>query len=183
MLSTRSITRTQSNESIKVFDALEAKLKQAVKDGDDQLAANIKQQLKAEADRLVSSFDDFGKRFARGKYTYSEIRAYLDKSVNLTVQDIGAKERAILTARAAKDPAIRQVLEVEQELEKLGYRLGIAPEDDLIDVTSVVTDHYGRETVDSVLMPFSDTLDLNAIDGIALVADGTGSFKPAVVIA
>ncbi len=173
MLSTRSITRAQSNESIEIFDALEAKLKQAVKDGDDELAATVKSQLKAEADRLVSSFDDFGKRFARGKYTYSEIRSYLDKSVNLTVQEIGVKERAVLVARAAKDPAIRQVLEVEKELEKLGYRLGIAPEDDLIDVTSVVTDHYGRETVDSVLMPFSDTLDLNAIDGLdnALVSE------------
>lgn len=166
MLSTRSITRTQSNESIKVFDALEVTLNQAIKDGDESVINATKQQLKAEADRLVSSFDDFGKRFARGKYTYSEIRSYLDKSVNRTVQEIGVKERAVLVARSAKDPAIRQVLEVEKELEKLGYRLGIAPEDDLIDITSVVTDHYGRETIDSVLMPFSDTLDLNAIDGL-----------------
>jgi len=173
MTSSRSITQSQTEEAIQRFNVLEETLTKAIANKDEALIAVTKKQLRDEADRLVSQFDDFGKRFAPGRYTYSEVRAYLDKSVNLTVQEVGPLERAQILAAAAKNPALRQILEVEKELEKLGYRLGIAPEDDLSRVQTVVTDHYGRETVDEILMPFSDTIDHIAIDGLdnALVAE------------
>lgn len=171
--SSRSITESQTDEAIARFDQLEATLRKAKADGDEALAAQTKQKLIDESDRLVSQFDDFGKRFSPGTYTYSEVREYLGKSTNLTVQEISPLERAQLVAAAAKDPALRQVLETEQELQKLGYRLGIAPEDDLSKVQTIVTDHYGNETIDEVLMPFSDSLDQVAIEGLdnALISE------------
>lgn len=171
--SARSITESQTDEAIARFDELEATLTKATAEGNTELVEQTKKQLRDEADRLVSQFDDFGKRFSPGTYTYSEVRAYLGKSINLTVQEISPLERAKIAAAAAKDPALRQVLEVEKELEQLGYRLGFAPEDDLSKVQTVVTDHYGRETIDEVLMPFSDSLDHVAIDGLdnALIAE------------
>jgi len=165
--SQRSLTRAEVEATIKRVDGLKAKLKQAAKDGDTATQKAVKVELKAEADRLVQGYDEFAAQFGtNGLHTYDEVFDFLNKAPNLTVRELSKSQRARIAAEAVSDDAVRQVDALDKELTAMGYRLGVAPEDDIARVTTMVTDHFGNEKFVEMTMPFADTIDHVAIDAI-----------------
>lgn len=165
--SQRSLTRAEAEATIKRVDGLKAQLKQAAKEGDTATQKAVKVELKAEADRLIQGYDEFAAQFGtNGLHTYDEIFYFLNKAPNLTVRELSKSQRARIAAESISDDAVRQVAALEQELNAMGYRLGVAPEDDIARVTTLATDHFGNEKFIEMTMPFADTIDHVAIDAI-----------------
>ncbi len=165
--SQRSLTRAEAEATIKRVDGLKAQLKQAAKDGDTATQKAVKVELKAEADRLVQGYDEFAAQFGtNGLHTYDEIFEFLNRAPNLTVRELSKSQRARIAAEAVSDDAVRQVAALEEELVAMGYRLGVAPKDDISRVTTLATDHFGNEKFIEMTMPFADTIDHVAIDAI-----------------
>jgi hypothetical protein len=158
--STRSLTESNSKSLIEQVTSLE----KVARGADEAAAASAKAELKQISDNLVRQYDEFGV-FAGSDYTYSQVLDFLKKSQKLTVREITSKERAIIASRA-KEGAVKQLTDMEQRLLKYGYRLGIAPDDTISTVRTMVVDHNGREAFTEMVMPFSDTLDHVAIKGL-----------------
>lgn len=126
-----------------------------------------KAELRAEADRLVQGYDEFAAQFGtNGLHTYDEVFDFLKKAQNITVRELSKSDRARIAAESVSDDAVRQVAALEQELVAMGYRLGVAPKDDISRVTTLATDHFGNEKFIEMTMPFADTIDHVAIDAI-----------------
>ena len=135
--------------------------------GGSKSSATIKKELRSEADRLVGEYDEFAAQFGtNGLHTYDEVFDFLKKTPNLTVRELSKSQRARIAAEAVSDDAVRQVAALEEELAAMGYRLGVAPEDDIARVTTLATDHFGNEKFIEMTMPFADTIDHVAIDAI-----------------
>lgn len=130
-------------------------------------SATIRKELQSKADRLVGEYDEFAAQFGtNGLHTYDEVFDFLRKAPNLTVRELSKSQRARIAAEAVSDDAVRQVAALEEELAAMGYRLGVAPEDDIARVTTLATDHFGNEKFIEMTMPFADTIDHVAIDAI-----------------
>ena len=165
--SQRSLTRAEAEAAIKRVDGLKAQLKQAIDEGDTATQKAVKSELKAESDRLVQGYDEFAAQFGtNGLHTYDEVFDFLKKTPNLTVRELSKSQRARIAAEAVSDDAVRQVAALEEELAAMGYRLGVAPKDDIARVTTLATDHFGNEKFIEMTMPFADTIDHVAIDAI-----------------
>jgi hypothetical protein len=165
--SQRSLTRAQAEATIKRVDELKASLKAAVDGGDTAAQKAIKDELRLEADRLVQGYDEFAAQFGtNGLHTYDEVFDFLKKAKNITVRELSKSDRARIAAESVSDDAVRQVAALEEELTAMGYRLGVAPEDDIARVTTLATDHFGNEKFIEMTMPFADTIDHVAIDAI-----------------
>jgi len=165
--SQRSLTRAEAEATIKRVDGLKAQLNQAIKEGDTATQKAVKVELKAESDRLVQGYDEFAAQFGtNGLHTYDEVFDFLNKAPNLTVRELSKSDRARILAESVSDDAVRQVAALEEELTAMGYRLGVAPEDDIARVTTLATDHFGNEKFIDMTMPFSDTIDHVAIDAV-----------------
>ena len=165
--SQRSLTRAEAKAAIKRVDGLKAQLKQAIDEGDTATQKAVKSELKAESDRLVQGYDEFAAQFGtNGLHTYDEVFEFLKKTPNITVRELSKSQRARIAAEAVSDDAVRQVAALEEELAAMGYRLGVAPEDDIARVTTLATDHFGNERFIEMTMPFADTIDHVAIDAI-----------------
>lgn len=165
--SQRSLTRAEAEAAIKRVDDLKAQLNQAIKEGDTATQRAVKVELKAESDRLVQGYDEFAAQFGtNGLHTYDEVFDFLKKTPNITVRELSKSQRARIAAEAVSDDAVRQVAALEEELTAMGYRLGVAPEDDIARVTTLATDHFGNEKFIEMTMPFADTIDHVAIDAI-----------------
>ena len=165
--SQRSLTRAEAEATIKRVDGLKAQLKQAIDEGDTATQKAVKSELKAESDRLVQGYDEFAAQFGtNGLHTYDEVFEFLKKTPNITVRELSKSQRARIAAEAVSDDAVRQVAALEEELAAMGYRLGVAPEDDIARVTTLATDHFGNEKFIEMTMPFADTIDHVAIDAI-----------------
>jgi hypothetical protein len=170
--SRRSLTKRKANELIAEVKRLEA----VVKDGDGAAKAAAKTELNKIADDLVQRYDEFGVLAAPSKemaeYTRTQVLDRLKKAKDITVRELSDAERSTIKSRS-KQAAVRELAGLEKRLEQYGYRLGISPEDKVSTVRTMVVDHHGRERFTEMLMPFSDTLDHVAIDGLdnALVAD------------
>jgi len=165
--SQRSLTRAEAEAAIKRVDGLKAQLKQAIDEGDTATQKAVKAELKAESDRLVQGYDEFAAQFGtNGLHTYDEVFEFLKKTPNITVRELSKSQRARIAAEAVSDDAVRQVAALEEELAAMGYRLGVAPEDDIARVTTLATDHFGNERFIEMTMPFADTIDHVAIDAI-----------------
>jgi hypothetical protein len=165
--SQRSLTRAQAEETIKRVDGLKAQLKQAIDEGDTATQQAVKAELKAESDRLVQGYDEFSAQFGtNGLHTYDEVFEFLKKAPNITVRELSQSERARILAESVSDDAVRQVAALEQELVAMGYRLGVAPDDNISRVTTLATDHFGNEKLIKMTMPFADTIDHVAIDAL-----------------
>ena len=165
--SQRSLTRAEAEATIKRVDGLKAQLKQSFDEGDIPTQKAIKSELKSEADRLVQGYDEFSAQFGtNGLHTYDEVFDFLDKTPNLTVRELSKSDRARILAESVSDDAVRQVDALDKELVGMGYRLGVAPEDDIARVTTMATDHFGNERFIEMTMPFADTIDHVAIDAI-----------------
>jgi hypothetical protein len=165
--SQRSLTRAQAEATINRVDELKASLKAAVDGGDTAAQKAIKDELRLEADRLVQGYDEFAAQFGtNGLHTYDEVFDFLKKAKNITVRELSKSDRARIAAESVSDDAVRQVAALEEELAAMGYRLGVAPEDDIARVTTLATDHFGNEKFIEMTMPFADTIDHVAIDAI-----------------
>jgi len=165
--SQRSLTRAEAEAAIKRVDGLKAQLKQAIDEGDTATQKAVKSELKAESDRLVQGYDEFAAQFGtNGLHTYDEVFEFLKKTPNITVRELSKSQRARIAAEAVSDDAVRQVAALEEELAAMGYRLGVAPKDDIARVTTLATDHFGNERFIEMTMPFADTIDHVAIDAI-----------------
>ena len=165
--SARSLTKGQAESITARVSELKAALEKAVAAGDDALQATIKEELKAQSDYLVRNFDEFAAQFGTsGAHTYGEVFDFLDKARNLTVRELNPSEQARIVAEAATNQAMRQVGELQKQLDTMGYRLGIAPEDGIARATTLVTDHFGKEKLVQMTMPFADTIDHIAIQGV-----------------
>jgi hypothetical protein len=169
--STRSITQSDAKKILARIDELK-KIVRTKGPG----AAAAKKELDNISDNLVSKYDEFGV-FAGsgGTHTRDSVFEYLDKIRKRTVREVSSDERTAIAAAAVKDQGIRQISDVEKRLLQMGYRLGIAPEDGLSTVRSLVTDHHGREKMAEVLTPFSDM-----IDNVDTNLKGTGEFDQAI---
>jgi hypothetical protein len=169
--SKRSITQTDAKAILARIEELKPIAKSK-----GSGAAAAKKELDQISDSLVSNYDEFGV-FAGtgGTHTRDSIFEYLNKIKNRTVRELNEKERTAIVAEAAKDQGIAQIRNVEQRLLAMGYRLGLAPEDGLVSVRSLVTDHHGREKIAEVLTPFSDM-----IDNVDTNLKGTGEFDKAI---
>jgi hypothetical protein len=169
--STRSITQTDTKRIL----ARIKELKAIVRSKGSGVAA-AKKELDEISDGLVSNYDEFGV-FAGsgGTHTRDSVFEYLEKIKDRTVREVSASERTAIVAAAAKDQSFAQIKNVEERLLAMGYRLGIAPEDGLVTVKSLVTDHHGREKMAEVLTPFSDM-----IDNVDTNLKGTGAFDQAI---
>ena len=165
--SARSLTKGQAEAISARITELKSALEKAVSSGDEALQANLKSELLAEADNLVKNFDEFAAQFGtKGSHTYGEVFDFLEKAKNITVRELTQPERARIVAESATNQAIRQVGELERELSAMGYRLGIAPEDGISRTTTLATDHFGKEKLIEMTMPFADTIDHVAIEGL-----------------
>jgi hypothetical protein len=175
--SQRSLTREQAEVLIKRVDDLKAQLNKAVNEGDTVLQTSLKNELKAEADRLVQGYDEFAAQFGTSKiavpgetlnglYTYDQIFDFLNKAKNITVRELSRSQRERIALEKVSDDAVRQIDVLEKELNSMGYRLGIAPEDNISRVTTLATDHFGKEKLIEMTMPFADTIDHLAIDAL-----------------
>jgi hypothetical protein len=165
--SQRSLTRAEAEAAIKRVDGLKAQLNQAIKEGDTATQKAVKVELKSESDRLVQGYDEFAAQFGtNGLHTYDEVFDFLKKTPNITVRELSKSQRARIAAESVSDDAVRQVAALEEELSAMGYRLGVAPEDDIARVTTLATDHFGNEKFIEMTMPFADTIDHVAIDAI-----------------
>jgi hypothetical protein len=161
IISKRSLTSAEAARLIKEVDAIKAELSAAEAAGDAAKVQLLKNTLKEYSDRIVNSYDDFAANFPAGKYTYEEVFDFLGKSNRKTVQEITEKE---LRQEAAKLPdGGAALLSVSSELERMGYRLGIAPQDEVISGTVLKGSEDGAEVWSDVLLPFSDTLDMEDI--------------------
>jgi hypothetical protein len=161
IISKRSLTSAEAARLIKEVDAIKAELSAAEAAGDAAKVQLLKNTLKEYSDRIVNSYDDFAANFPAGKYTYEEVFDFLGKSNRKTVQEITEKE---LRQEAAKLPdGGAAILSVSSELERMGYRLGIAPQDEVISGTVLKGSEDGAEVWSDVLLPFSDTLDMEDI--------------------
>lgn len=169
--STRSITQSDTK---RILDRIE-ELKPIAKSKGSGAAA-AKKELDEISDGLVANYDEFGV-FAGfgGTHTRDSVFEYLEKIKDRTVRELNDKEKTAIVAAAAKDQGIAQIRNVEQRLLAMGYRLGLAPEDGLATVKSLVTDHHGREKMAEVLTPFSDM-----IDNVDTNLKGTGEFDKAI---
>lgn len=165
--SRRSLTDARAKELNAEVDALQ----KVAKGADEAAAAQAKARLNQISDELVSQYDEFGV-FAGSDYTRDQVFDFLKKAKDITVRELSGTERADIASRA-KQPAVRQLRELERRLEQYGYRLGISPEEKISTVRTMIVDHHGRERFDDLLMPFSDTLDHVAIKGLddALVTE------------
>jgi len=161
IISKRNITGAEAARILKEITGIKSELASAEAAGDAAKVAELKSVLKEYADRLVSSYDDFAASFPAGKYTYEEVFNFLGKSERRTVQEITQKELAQEAAKLPDQGA--SILKVASELEKMGYRLGIAPKDEVINATVLKGSDDGAEVWSDVLLPFSDTLDLEDI--------------------
>ena len=142
-------------------------MKQAAKEGDTATQKAVKAELKSESDRLVQGYDEFAAQFGtNGLHTYDEVFDFLKKAPNLTVRELSKSDRARILAESVSDDAVRQVDALDKELTAMGYRLGVAPDDDIARVTTMATDHFGNEKFIEMTMPFADTIDHVAIDAI-----------------
>jgi hypothetical protein len=165
--SQRSLTRAEAEATIKRVDGLKAQLNQAIKEGDTATQKAVKVELKSESDRLVQGYDEFAAQFGtNGLHTYDEVFDFLNKAPNLTVRELSKSDRARILAESVSDDAVRQVDALDKELVGMGYRLGVAPNDDIARVTTMATDHFGNEKFIEMTMPFADTIDHVAIDAI-----------------
>lgn len=148
--------------------AFEAAIKASAPKSSSRISvAAAKAELKAESDRLVQGYDEFAAQFGtNGLHTYDEVFDFLKKAPNLTVRELSQSQRARIAAEKVSDDAVRQVAALDQELSAMGYRLGVAPDDDISRVTTMATDHFGNERFIEMTMPFADTIDHVAIDAI-----------------
>lgn len=169
--STRSITQTDTKKILARIKELKAVVRSK-----GSGAAAAKKELDQISDDLVSNYDEFGV-FAGtgGTHTRDSVFEYLEKIKDRTVREVSSGERGAILAAAAKDQSFAQIKNVEERLLAMGYRLGIAPEDGLVTVKSLVTDHHGREKMAEVLTPFSDM-----IDNVDTNLKGTGAFDQAI---
>ena len=165
--SQRSLTMGQAKALIQQVDELKAQLKVAIESGDAALEKSITGQLNDIADNLVAGYDEFAAQFGTtGLHTRDEIFNFLKKAPNITVRELSKSDRTRILAESVSDDAVRQVAALEQELNAMGYRLGVAPEDDIARVTTLATDHFGNEKFIDMTMPFADTIDHAAIDAV-----------------
>lgn len=165
--SQRSLTRGQAEALIKQVDELKAQLKVAMEAGDTALENEITKQLNDIADGLVRGYDEFAAQFGTtGIATRDEVFNFLKKAKNITVRELSKSNRARIAAESVSDEAVRQVAALEEELTAMGYRLGVAPKDDIARVTTLATDHFGKEKLIEMTMPFADTIDHVAIDAV-----------------
>jgi len=169
--SRRSITQSDTKKILARIDELKAVVRSK-----GSGAAAAKKELDAISDNLVSNYDEFGV-FAGtgGTHTRDSVFEYLEKIKRRTVREVSSEERSAILAAAAKDQSFAQIKNVEERLLAMGYRLGIAPEDGLATIRSLVTDHHGREKMAEVLTPFSDM-----IDNVDTNLKGTGAFDQAI---
>ena len=169
--STRSITQSETKRILARIEELKAVVRSK-----GSGAAAAKKELDNISDSLVSNYDEFGV-FAGtgGTHTRDSVFEYLEKIKDRTVREVSSDERNAIIAAAAKDQSFAQIKNVEERLLAMGYRLGIAPEDGLVTVKSLVTDHHGREKMAEVLTPFSDM-----IDNVDTNLKGTGAFDQAI---
>jgi hypothetical protein len=169
--STRSITQSETKKILARIEELKAIVRSK-----GSGAAAAKKELDKISDNLVSSYDEFGV-FAGsgGTHTRDSVFEYLEKIKDRTVREVNSRERTAIVAAATKDQSFAQIADVEKRLLAMGYRLGIAPEDGLVTVKSLVTDHHGREKMAEVLTPFSDM-----IDNVDTNLKGTGAFDQAI---
>lgn len=169
--STRSITQTDTKKILARIKELKAVVRSK-----GSGAAAAKKKLDQISDDLVSNYDEFGV-FAGtgGTHTRDSVFEYLEKIKDRTVREVSSGERDAILAAAVKDQSFAQIKNVEERLLAMGYRLGIAPEDGLVTVKSLVTDHHGREKMAEVLTPFSDM-----IDNVDTNLKGTGAFDQAI---
>ena len=169
--SRRSLTEKRAKE----LNAEVVSLQKIANGADEEAAAQAKTRLNDISDELVNQYDEFGV-FASSAYskdyTRDQVFDFLKKAKDITVRELNSRERDSIASRV-KQPAVRQLQELERRLEQYGYRLGISPEDKISTVRTMIVDHHGRERFDDLLMPFSDTLDHVAIKGLdnALVGE------------
>lgn len=173
VISSRNITNAEAKRLRTEVDSIKKELAAAKKAGDDAKVVELTNTLKQYADRLVENFDDFASQFPPRKYTYDEVFDFLGKTERRTVQELTQKESAELAALAAKDNRFAAVLELRKDLEAIGYRLGLAPEDEVINATVLKGSDDGSEVWGDVLLPFADTLDLEDISKLEKGLEGT----------
>jgi hypothetical protein len=165
--SQRSLTMGQAKALVQQVDGLKAQLKVAIESGDAAMEKAITTQLDEIADTLVAGYDEFAAQFGTaGLHTRDEVFNFLKKAPNITVRELSKSDRARIVAESVSDDAVRQVAALEEELTAMGYRLGVAPEDDIARVTTLATDHFGNEKLIDMTMPFADTIDHVAIDAV-----------------
>ena len=173
IISKRNITSAEAKRLRGEVDGIKKELSAAQKAGDATKAAQLKDTLRQYADRLVEGYDDFASQFVIGKYTYDEVFDFLGKSERRTVQELTSKETAEIAALAKSNGKFEAVEELRKGLEAIGYRLGLAPVDEVINATVLKGSEDGAEIWGDVLLPFSDTLDLDDLSKLDKGLEGT----------
>ena len=168
IMSGRSLSESTAAQINKEVVGLKATLKAAQEAGDEALVLSTKQQLKAIADNLVQSYDEFSAQFGSETmtlHTYDSVLDYLKKAERITVRDLTSREINRISKLAETSQEFRQLNNLIERLQKYGYRVGIAPKSGVTSrVTTLVTDHNGNEKLVRMTMPFADTLDDMAVN-------------------
>ena len=166
IISARSLTESKAKEYVTKIDGIESQIKVAEAAGDTKLVSSLKNELRVVADELVFTFDDFAANYPVGKYTYNQVFDFLRKvrSEKIAVRELTEKEGKELIEQAVKEPKLEAVKKVKEKLESMGYRLGIAPSDNISRTPILrVSSATGQETWDDALTPFSDLIDFDEI--------------------
>jgi hypothetical protein len=167
IISARSLTQSQAKSYLSRIDELEATVKAATDAGDNAAIAAAKGQMRTIADELVQKFDEFAARYPVGRYGYEQVFEFLRKAKNITVRDLSEAEATDLLTLAKSDKKMQAVAVIGSKLEKMGYKLGIAPESGVSAAPVMrIASHSGREIWDTMMTPFSDTIDHVGIDAL-----------------
>lgn len=167
IISARSLTQSEAAGYIKRVDELEATVKAATEAGDTAAVAAAKNQLRTIADEMVQKFDEFASRYPIGRYGYEQVFDFLRKAKNITVRNLSDDEATDLLTLAKSDKKMQAVAVIGSKLEKMGYKLGIAPESGVSAAPVMrIASHSGREIWDTMMTPFADTIDHAGIEAL-----------------
>jgi hypothetical protein len=166
--SNRSLTNKRVAAVMKQVNTLKKQLAESIKADDAGNIASIKQELKDLADEMVNTTDELGAQFAGDTYSYDQVFNFIKRAESITVRDLTDNEINLIRNAAKKDGRVQAVEQIAKDLEAMGYRLGLAPESKVIEnAPSVsVSDHFGREALVKMTMPFVDPIDEITIQGI-----------------